>query len=165
MLSSADIPLEKLQYTFKQKPLLVGGRAMEHYGLRTSGEDIDLVVSQDDIVGLIKLYPKRVKNLWGDLGVCPYEFEIWRTICLFDYDYYKIHAIEKDTYLVISLEKLLVMRALAMKEPKYRKDLELIIEYMLSVQGKKYKEVQGKNGALLEGITGVEYLKKTGPSE
>lgn len=33
---------------FSNKPILVGGMAMEYYGLRKSGNDIDLVVSDED---------------------------------------------------------------------------------------------------------------------
>ncbi len=36
-----------------------------------------------------------------------------------------------DDFLVISLEKLLFLKALGMKEEKYRKDLELIVKKIL----------------------------------
>ena len=39
------ISLELLDYKFRYKPLLIGGGAMEYYGLRKAGADIDLVVS------------------------------------------------------------------------------------------------------------------------
>ena len=51
--------LEKLNFNFSKKPLLVGGMAMEFYGLRKSGRDIDLVVAEEDVISLIKLYPIR----------------------------------------------------------------------------------------------------------
>ena len=35
-----NIKLEKLDYKFKYKPLLIGGKAMEYYGLRKAGVDI-----------------------------------------------------------------------------------------------------------------------------
>ena len=37
-----------------------------------------------------------LKDLWGDLGVCVDEFEIWRSICLFDYACLSQGAIELD---------------------------------------------------------------------
>ena len=43
-----DILLEKLDYQFQNKPLLIGGKAMEYYGLRRAGADIDLVISESD---------------------------------------------------------------------------------------------------------------------
>ena len=49
--------LQKLEYEFNKKPLLVGGIAMEYYGLRKSGQDIDLIADANDIKNLITKYP------------------------------------------------------------------------------------------------------------
>jgi len=155
------IDLSKLNYSFKKKPVLVGGGAMEYYGLRKSGKDIDFVAHDDDVFELIKLYPHRVKDLFGDLGVCPHIFEIWRTICYFDYSYYKENVIEKDDYYIISLEKLLVMKALAMKKAKYLKDVHLITEHILSNQGLKYEEQRRLNKRILSQIENIVYIEKT----
>lgn len=160
-----DILLNKLNYSFTKKPLLVGGKAMEFYGLRRSGNDIDLITTKEDIAALIKLYPNRVKDLWGDLGVCPYEFEIWKTICLFDYDYYKKGAIEKNNYLIISLENLLFMKALAYKKEKYFKDFKNIVEKILTDQGKKYNDIALINNDILKKVANINYIEKTGPKE
>ena len=37
-----------LNYNFMNKPLLIGGKAMEYYGLQKSVLDIDLVIHNDD---------------------------------------------------------------------------------------------------------------------
>ncbi|MBN1966595.1 MAG: hypothetical protein JW910_18225 [Anaerolineae bacterium] len=128
------LDLAKLGFTFQAKPLLIGGMAMEYYGLRKTGRDIDLVVVAADRERLAVQYPDHQKDLYGDLGVCIYEFEIWQTICLFDYAFLAQGAIEYEDCLVISLEKLLFLKALAMKEPKYHRDLELIVERVLRDQ-------------------------------
>ena len=159
------IYLNKLNYSFKKKPLLVGGMAMEYYGLRKSGADIDFIASQEDVLELIKLYPNRVKDLWGDIGVCPFEFEIWKSICYFDYSYYKEMAIEKDSYLIISLEKLLIMKMLANKKEKNLKDTSLIINLMLKDQGKKLTEFTKQNRQFLKDIKDIVYIEKTGPNK
>lgn len=125
------IDLSKLNFLFTTPPLLIGGKAMEFYGLRPAGADIDLVVTQEDYLRLRAQYPDRLKEIWGDLGVCPFDFEIWRTICLYDYAYLAQGAVEQAGYLVISLEKLLFLKALAYKVEKYRKDLELIVDEIL----------------------------------
>ena len=109
---------------------------MEYYGLRQSGVDIDLIAVKEDVFNLIKMFPEKVKDLWGDLGVCPYEFEIWKSICLFTYDDLCENSIDEGKFLVISLEKLLLMKALAMNIEKYFKDTQLIVQKML---GKRYK--------------------------
>ncbi len=130
--------LSKLNYSFSGKPLLIGGMAMEYYGLRKSGPEIDLVVSGSDHEKLQKLYPNNIKDLYGDIGVCEFDFEIWNQICAFGYDFLKQNAIEKETKLIVSIDKLIFLKSLAMQEEKYMKDLELLVEYALDIQyGKK----------------------------
>ena len=132
--------LEKLDFKFFAKPLLIGGKAMEYYGLRKAGADVDFVITGEDYKHLAKKYPDNLKNLGGDLGVCVAEFEIWKTICLFDYDFLAEGSIEGQDHLIISLEKLLFLKALAMKVPKYHRDLELIVEQVLQIQYQNYVE-------------------------
>ncbi len=60
------IDLRNLQYAFADKPLLIGGKAMEFYGLRKAGADVDFVVSLRDHDGLRRLHPDNVKDLHGD---------------------------------------------------------------------------------------------------
>jgi hypothetical protein len=158
-----DIPLNKLAYSFKTKPLLIGGKAMEYYDLRHSGDDIDLIATEEDIVNLIEIYPARVKDLWGDLGVCPLEFEIWKTIRLFDYDFYSENSIETEDYLIISLEKLLFMKTLAIEEAKYLDDVKLITHKLASNQRELYKKIAAQNKHILERIENLIYLEKEEP--
>lgn len=126
-----SIDFKELNYNFIHKPLLIGGMAMEYYKLRKSGNDIDLVIHPDDHKILVNKYPNNIKNLYGDIGVCEYGFEIWNQICTFDYEYLNAGAIEEKEYLVISLEKLLFLKALAMEIPKYHKDLESVVDLVL----------------------------------
>jgi hypothetical protein len=128
------IDLGKLNYTFQVKPLLVGGLAMEYYGLRKAGDDIDFIVSREDYEGLAKLYPEHKKDLFGDLGVTIYEFELWKCILLFEYDFLSQGAMEEDKIKIISLEKLLFLKALAISEAKYEQDVRLIVEKIHNIQ-------------------------------
>jgi hypothetical protein len=132
------IDLKKLDFQFTSKPLLIGGKAMEHYGLRKAGADIDFVITAEDYERLALKYPNDLREIGGDLGVCVFEFEIWKSICLFDYQFLSVGAIEKEGHLIISLDRLLFLKALGMKEPKYHRDLELIVDKVLRVQ---YAEV------------------------
>ena len=70
------IDLAKLGYAFQTKPLLIGGKAMEFYGLRPAGNDIDFVMTRADYAALAALYPEHTKDLSGDLAVCVGEFEL-----------------------------------------------------------------------------------------
>ena len=126
-----NIPLEQLNYQFQDKPLLIGGQAMEYYGLRKSGVDIDLVISARDHENLKRQYPDHIKDLYGDIGICEYEFEIWNQICRYDYKELKVGAVEEPSFFVISLEQLLFLKTLAIKEEKYYKDVLLLVEEIL----------------------------------
>ncbi len=130
------IDLTKVNYTFHYKPLLIGGNAMEYYGLRKAGDDVDFVVALEDDEGLKEVYPEpeHQEDIWGDLGVKLNELEFWKCICLFHYEFLAEKAIEKEEYLIISLEKLLFLKALAMNKSKYRKDLKLIVQKFLDIQ-------------------------------
>jgi hypothetical protein len=126
-----NIPLEKLAYRFQDKPLLIGGKAMEYYGLRKAGVDIDFVISLRDHERLKKLYPEHIKDLYGDIGVCEFEFEIWNQICRFDYEELRAGAIEEGDILIISLERLLFLKTLAIKKEKYYQDVLLLVDEIL----------------------------------
>jgi len=144
-----QIDLSKLGFSFTTKPLLIGGTAMEHYGLRQAGNDIDFVITEEDYNRLAQQYPENLKDLWGDLGVCVSEFEIWKSICLFDYAFLAENATDMGEYHIISIEKLLFLKALAMKEEKYHRDLELIVKKILeekyAVWWEQLSETQREN--------------------
>ena len=123
-----------LDYDFQKKPLLIGGRAMEYYGLRKSGADVDFVIIQQDYENLANQFPGQIKDIFGDLGVCVGEFELWRTIMLFGYDFLVERAIEEENFKVISLERLLFFKALGISEPKYEHDLRLIVQKINDIQ-------------------------------
>jgi hypothetical protein len=127
---SIAIDFGLLNYSFIHKPLLVGGKSMEYYGLRKAGADIDLILHLEDHENLKLRYPDHVKDLYGDIGVCEFGFEMWNHICNFDYGYLGEKAIEEEEFLVVALEKALVLKAVAMRIPKYHRDLELIAELM-----------------------------------
>jgi hypothetical protein len=126
-----NIPLEKLAYPFLDKPLLIGGKAMEYYGLRKAGADIDLVISLRDHANLVRQYPHHIKDLCGDIGVCEFEFEIWNQICRYNYEELRAGALEEPSYLVVSLEWLLFLKTLAIKIEKYYQDVLLLVDEIL----------------------------------
>ena len=112
-----------------RKPILIGGKAMEYYGMRKAGKDIDIVICNEDYQKLAVMYPNERKDLYGDLGVVLWPLEIWRSIALLDYDFYQEHAVEYDRIKVVSLERLLFMRVIAREVEKYNTDLDLMVDY------------------------------------
>lgn len=150
-----NIDLSKLNYTFHRKPLLIGGKAMEHYKLRKAGDDVDFVVVLKDYEGLKEVYPEPEyqRDLFGDLGVTVDELEIWKCICLFEYEFLAEKAIEMEEYLIISLEKLLFLKVLAMHRRKYRKDVKLIRQKILD---NKYDDEEWKEKYLKKQVNNYE---------
>lgn len=132
-----NIDLSKLNYQFRFKPLLIGGKAKECYGVRKAGDDIDFVVSEEDYRLLAQKYPNNLKDIEEDLGVAVDEFELWRSISWFDYSFLKEGAKDLGIYLVISLEKLLFLVALKKDEGKYVNDLSLIVKKIIELQYQK----------------------------
>ncbi|MBP1905782.1 hypothetical protein J2Z32_002430 [Paenibacillus turicensis] len=141
---------------FSTKPLLVGGLAMEYYGLRKSGADIDLIITDCDYKSLAQQYPEKTKDLYGDLGLVIDKFEIWRSIAHLDYDFFIKDAIEEENMLVISIDRLLWSRVCAMDVEKYRNDLLLIKDYYFQkYTNQKYHQealVHEKSYAKMQGV-------------
>jgi len=109
---------------------------MEFYGIRKAGADIDLIVCDADYQNLAKAHPENLRDIWGDLGVVVGEFEIWRSISFFDYDFFAKDAVCASSILVVSLDKLLFTRALVLEGAsgnwdveKYRVDFEKLVHY------------------------------------
>ncbi|MBE5994768.1 MAG: hypothetical protein E7247_20560 [Paenibacillaceae bacterium] len=121
--------LNEIPLSFINKPIIIGGMAMEYYGMRKAGRDIDLIISQDDYHVLSEKYPDNKKDLYGDLGFLINKFEIWRSIALIDYDFFLKDAIDEGNVLIVSIDRLLWMRVCAMEVEKYKKDLYLMKEY------------------------------------
>ena len=160
LLNRVQTELNKEQLCFNSKPILIGGMAMEYYGMRKSGADIDFVITDADYQSLAHKYPDCLKDLWGDLGVVVGKFEIWRSIALLDYDFYIKDAVDEGDVFVVSLDRLLFMRVIAMEVDKYMNDLTLMKEfYYESFRNKEYlreaemhiPSYQKNNGAILGG--------------
>lgn len=140
---------------FTSKPILIGGMAMEYYEMRRSGDDIDLIITDEDYQSLAAKYPDQRKDLYGDLGVVIDKFEIWRSIAHLDYDFFKKDAIEEENVFIVSIDRLLWTRVCAMEVEKYRKDLDLLKEYYY----KKFTNQKYHQEALLHEKS---YLKMNG---
>ena len=95
-----------LGIAFERKPLAMGGLAMEYYGLRKRGEDVDFIVTGRDYGELAARYPDHRKDVWGDIGVKIGEFELFRSVFRLDYDFYAEGAIDCGYCLMPSLGRL-----------------------------------------------------------
>lgn len=129
IIERVETSIRDHRLAFTEKPIVIGGVAMEYYGMRKAGADIDLVISDADYLALAEKYPDRRKDIYGDMGVVIGAFEIWRSINLLDYAFYLKDAVDEGKVYVVSLDRLLLMRVCAMDAEKYRKDLMTMKEY------------------------------------
>ena len=117
-------------------PILIGGYALEYYGLR-KGNDYDFIISRKDFNKLEKIYGESddLGNIWLDLrgkhgGVDNF-------IRLYNYDHKVLvkKAIKEKNFSVASLEDMYIIKQLQVKKDKSKKaskDSKLIIDKIAS---------------------------------
>ena len=110
-----------INYKFKHPPILIGGKAMEFYKLRKSGDDIDFVISKVDYNALSKIYPPNhfmpsqtpaitVKN--------KIDTDYFLHLYNLDYDALKINSIKHNNMLVISKIDLILLKSMTAFDKK-----------------------------------------------
>lgn len=143
--------LNKLDYKFKKKPILIGGMALEYYGVRETGHDVDFIISQDDKFILLKKGYKL--NLFGgktesDVDATFTNIDKTNIDLAVSMNQYKYHFFAQNAQkvsgntkvLVASLEDLLLLKVIAekySKEKKHAKDVKLILDKIAEVNYKK----------------------------
>lgn len=159
-----DIDFSVLNVSFSQKPLIIGGKAMEYYGLREAGNDIDIVICKEDFVKLALSHPHSLKNIWGDLGVVIGTFECWKTIQCLNYQELIQDVIQENDYAVLSLEKLLLQKVQVKNDPKSEKDVALIAKKINEINYKNFDQLLKENEQILNTITDYSFLEEVLPS-
>jgi hypothetical protein len=135
------INIQRLGYQFLDKPVIVGGLAMEYYGLRKHGDDIDFIVTERDYQRLKVKFPDHRKDVWGDFGFLVNGFELFRSIFKFDHAYYSLDATELANYKVVNIDMLFRMKVFALGvAKKHDRDVELLKDYYRLFQNRKYQE-------------------------
>jgi hypothetical protein len=137
----ATIDIQRLGYEFLDKPIIVGGLAMEYYGLRKHGDDIDFIVTDRDYQRLKIKFPDHRKDVWGDFGFLVNGFELFRSIFKFDHAHYSQGAIELANYKVVNIDMLFQMKVFALGvAEKHNRDVELLKGYYMRFQNRNYQE-------------------------
>ena len=136
-----SINIRKLGFEFLDKPVIVGGFAMEYYGLRKHGDDIDFIVSDRDYQRLKVRFPNNRKDVWGDFGNLVEGFELFRSIYKFDHAYYSLGAIELTNYKIVNIDLLFRMKVFAIGvAQKHDLDVQLLKEYYQRFQNPDYQK-------------------------
>ena len=164
MLAKVRSEMSKLNYKFKKAPILIGGGAMEHYGMRTTGHDFDFIISREDAIVLKQSY--ELNHFGGErfgpngfsvdmdstfTQIAGLEIDLAVTMFQYGYEYFVKNAVPLEEYLVVSREDLLLMKCLAASNPagwedlptgisKQRADMDLIVE---SIHKAKYGTFEG----------------------
>tara|TARA_B100001093_G_C26656487_1_gene939867 strand:- start:539 stop:1006 length:468 start_codon:yes stop_codon:yes gene_type:complete len=139
--------LSNLNYTFIEKPLFVGGIALEYHDVRKNGTDIDIMVSPEDWVNLKKMFPDNI-NLFGGKTESDVDATINTFVdntkldlisTLFMYKYHELidDSIELEEYKVISLRNVLFLKTLAAVETidqKSIRDQQLIVNKICDIR-------------------------------
>ena len=141
-----NIDLHKLGVEFNDKPIIVGGMAMEYYGIRKHGDDIDFIVSDCDYKKLETRYHDCRKDMWGDFGIKINNYEMFRSMWKFGYQYFDSGSMEFEQYKIISIDMLFRMKVFAMDaEEKHKIDVGLMKEYFMQNQVREYVNFMEKN--------------------
>ncbi|MDR2906364.1 MAG: hypothetical protein LBU91_00020 [Bacteroidales bacterium] len=144
--SSNIIDFSKFDIIFEDKPIIFGGMAMDYYGIRTCGNDMDCIVSNRDYLKLDAKYRDYRKDMWGNFGVSVHNCDLFRSILKLDYSYFDRGAIELEQYKIVSIDILFQLKVFAMAaEEKHKTDVELIKQYLLNTyQNKEYVDYANK---------------------
>lgn len=122
---ASRIDFSKIGVEFTEKPVIVGGLAMEFYGLRNCGNDIDIIICDADYQKLATMYPENRGDTWGDLCVEIYGYSFMRSISRLGLDFYEVGALEFEDIKVISFERLFFMTGAAVRsEPDVQKRID-----------------------------------------
>jgi hypothetical protein len=140
------LDLSPLGYRFEDKPILVGGGAMQHYGLRERGDDLDFIVSARDYAALEAGHRDCRKDIWGDFGLRIGEYELFRSMYKFDHPYFDAGSSDLGDYKVVSIDMLFRMQVFAMGSgEKRRRDVELLKGYFMRSQNREYLAFMDRN--------------------
>lgn len=93
---------------FQHKPVIVASAAMQFYNLRDAGDDIDMVVSQDDFEQLRTYYHVETDD-YGDERIKTGIHKLYDGFFGVPYNLLKHGAVELDDCLIASLPCLLYL--------------------------------------------------------
>ena len=130
-------------HKFKDKPILIGGRAMEFYGLRKS-HDYDFIISKRDGQALLKKYepfdfPPVTPGFKFEKSKNK-EFDFFTSMYHFDYDFFRKNAIKHKNFYVISKPDLIFLKSMTAYDPeagpkrvitKSLKDIQLLVKSLI----------------------------------
>ena len=104
------------KFKFKYLPILVGGKAMEYYNLRKTGDDIDYIIHKTDYEKLAKIIkpneymPIQTPAITYKGG--KIDIDYFLKLYNFDYNKLKRNAVKKENNLIVSKEDLILIKSM-----------------------------------------------------
>jgi len=133
------------KFKFKYSPILVGGKAMEYYNLRKTGDDIDYIIHKTDYKKLAKiikpneLMPIQTPAITYKGG--KIDIDYFLKLYNFDYNKLKRNAVKKENNLIVSKEDLILIKSMTAFDEKHKiskeakeknlKDIKLLVNSMI----------------------------------
>lgn len=164
LLDNINKEIQKLNYSFKKPPILIGGGAMEYYGMRKTGHDFDFMISMEDYEAL-RCLRKKMNTFGGKefdkdglstdvdntfSAIDGLELDLAVTMFQYKYDFFDHNTDQLGPYKVVSRENLLLLKTLAASnsegwDPIYKKemiqkqrtDVDLILKSIVEHQYKR----------------------------
>lgn len=102
------------EYKFSKPPILIGGKALEYYGIR-KGHDYDFIICKKDYKELLKKFKTNKKVFPSNMvGVqdAKNNVDYFAKILIFDYEYFVKHAKKLGKILISSKEDLILLKAI-----------------------------------------------------
>jgi len=142
--------LKNFNYEWIFPPLIIGGYALSYHKIRKPGQDLDLIVSNDDWNVLKQIYPNNI-NLFGGkdeneidatLNIRnPENIDIIKTLWKHNYnDFIKDSIEDKDNNVrIMSIPNILYIKSFPSVEfmdDKSKNDIKKIVEHQIK---EKYK--------------------------
>ena len=165
ILTKVRLDMAKLNYKFKKAPILIGGGAMEYYGMRETDHDFDFIISREDAKVLKQSY--ELNHFGGECfgpdgfsvdmdstftQIDELDIDLAVTMFQYGYEHFVKNAVPLEEYLVVSREDLLLMKCLAASNPdgwgdfvevgisKQRADMDLIIKSIYTAKYGTFEE-------------------------
>tara|TARA_B100001093_G_C26766773_1_gene988238 strand:- start:523 stop:984 length:462 start_codon:yes stop_codon:yes gene_type:complete len=130
------------KYLFIDKPIVLGGLALEYYGIRSSGPNFDYIVSSKDWNNLEKAFPDKI-NAFGGNSKYGSKINLHDNLQInlisncfnFNYDEISKNALEFEFFKIIDLEKQLLIKTLSAvnnNDMKSKNDQKFIVNYIVN---------------------------------
>jgi NTP pyrophosphatase (non-canonical NTP hydrolase) len=128
-----SIDFSGVDYRFRYKPMAFAGWVLGLENIRPAGDDIDVLLTEEDFGGLAERYPEQLRIQGRDKVICLGRLEFWGSIMGYTYSQLKdAETREVDNYSIMSIKKVFLLKCLAVENnAKNQRDIMLMAKRFL----------------------------------